>query len=380
MNILILSPFFRPNIGGVETHLDDLTKSLVNSNHSVNVITYTPLTTKIPNVLSHEKSLNLNIYRLRWIGRGLFLKFEPYFLLAFLYLFPMLFVYTFIFLLRNKVDVVHSHGLIATSISAFLSPIFRFRTVMSIHGTYNFRERIGLRAFSKLILLKIDRLLALSESSRKDFENTGVLSKKIGICTQWVDQDLFKPPKDPLEVRNRLDIDPEWFVILLVGRLIEKKGVRVLLEVAKKCKSNLKFFFVGTGPMEYLIHETSKKLSNVELKSKVSLNTLVDYYNSADIVVIPSQGHDEGFPRIVLESLSCGTPILAANRGCLPEAIDETVGIIVEPNVDKIYEKIIYLSKNKDKVKILRGNCRVYAEKRYSKSNVEIIINAYRGE
>lgn len=378
LTVLILSPFFRPNIGGVETHLSDLTECLRAKGHMVYVITYTPLTTRINEVPLREKLRNLEVHRVKWVGRGLFLKFEPYFMLQYLYLFPPLFMYTLIFMIRRKVDVVHAHGLIAASIAGPLSKLFKVRSIMSIHGIFNFRKRFLLRTLAKLVLSPLDLVLALSERSRKDLMSVGIPESKIVIYTQWVNQEIFKPLKDVGKVRERLGFRDKDFVILFVGRLLEKKGVGILLKVAEECSKDVKFLFIGTGPLEGEIMKVSERLGNVKLVGKVSVETLVNYYGVADLVAVPSQG-DEGFARVVLEALSCGTPVLAANKGCLPEMVNESVGKLLNPDLDHLREQIMHFYENRGGLKNLTANCRSYAEKRYSERNVELILKAYTG-
>ena len=91
--ILIISPFFYPNIGGVETHLSDLVKEL-SKKYKVFVHTYSPITTQNTSWQKKEKSKNLVIFRHGWFGKNLFHKLEKYSILQFLYLTPYLFLKT----------------------------------------------------------------------------------------------------------------------------------------------------------------------------------------------------------------------------------------------------------------------------------------------
>lgn len=87
MTVLILSPFFSPNVGGVEAHLNKLINCLNKRGIKVIVLTYQPLTTpaKGPAV---EKREGVEIRRIKWFGMGLFHRLEPYAILELLYLFP----------------------------------------------------------------------------------------------------------------------------------------------------------------------------------------------------------------------------------------------------------------------------------------------------
>ena len=83
--ILIICPFFHPNIGGVETHLSDLTKAL-SQKYQVFVQTYSPITTPNTDWKKIEKSKNLIIYRHHHFGKTLSHSLEKYPLLQFFYL------------------------------------------------------------------------------------------------------------------------------------------------------------------------------------------------------------------------------------------------------------------------------------------------------
>jgi len=91
---------------------------------------------------------------------------------------------------------------------------------------------------------------------------------------------------------------------------------------------------------------------------------------------VPSQ-YDEGFARVVLETLSSGRPIIASNLGCLPEMVDESVGFLINPTAKEITEKINFLFKNKKELEKLTMNTRPFALKRYSEKNAEKIVRSY---
>ena len=91
---------------------------------------------------------------------------------------------------------------------------------------------------------------------------------------------------------------------------------------------------------------------------------------------MPSQ-YPEGFARVVLESLSSGTPVLAASNGCLPEMITDQVGRLIEPDSLNYYKQIKLFQKNPDKLQALAKNCRPYAENRFSQKHALTIEKSY---
>jgi len=85
---------------------------------------------------------------------------------------------------------------------------------------------------------------------------------------------------------------------------------------------------------------------------------LIPYYQAADILVVPSQ-YDEAFGKVVIEALSCGTPVIGTNRGAMPNIITASVGRVVEPTVENIKREIEYLYYHPEVLSGLTKNCRV---------------------
>jgi glycosyltransferase involved in cell wall biosynthesis len=100
------------------------------------------------------------------------------------------------------------------------------------------------------------------------------------------------------------------------------------------------------------------------------------YYSAADVLIVPST-HEEGFGRVILESLACGTPIVGSNRGGIPDAVDKTVGMLLDITPENIVQSLEYLSTHKDKLDIMKKHTRQFAEKKYSNKNAEQIIKMY---
>jgi glycosyltransferase involved in cell wall biosynthesis len=110
--VLIVTPFFLPNIGGAETYVFELTEYLRTHGCEVNVLTYQPVTTPGARGARLEKRENITIRRYQWIGFNLFNKLEKYPFINFLYLTPYLLLRSFIWMLFNhkKVEVIDAQG------------------------------------------------------------------------------------------------------------------------------------------------------------------------------------------------------------------------------------------------------------------------------
>lgn len=377
MHVLMLSPFFRPNLGGQETHLNDLCEYLTSSEHQIDVITYLPLTTNVW-ARVFETSGNLRIRRIPWFGRGLFFKLEPHPELEFLYLAPAMLFCSLIFMLRygKRIDVIHAHGLNAAFVAKLLSKILRKRYVVSLHTIYELSKKPRLARLVKMVLSSSDIVLVLSKRLERELNVIG-LHGKTRVFTYWVNQSIFK-----LINKEKCKKELGWngeFIVLFVGRFLEVKGVRLLLEAAQRlsCFNRVSFAFIGNGPLVEEVKNASKSIKNMIYVGAVENRKLNLHYNAADMVIVPSLS-EEGFGRVILEALSCGTPVVASKRGGIPEALHPSVGILIEPTVDEIVGKIRYFCENQDSLLNLARNCRKYAEERFSERNAEIIEEGYR--
>ncbi|WP_309493603.1 glycosyltransferase family 4 protein [Candidatus Hecatella orcuttiae] len=375
--ILFITTGFRPNIGGLETHLDDLCNYLIKRNYRVYVIAPQPTITKVLGERIERKS-NLEIHRVYLFGH-LFYKLESYPQLKFLYFAPMLLIYSLFFMLKyhKKIDVIHAHGIISAFIVKILVKFFKKRTIISLHTIYNVDKKPILIKMLKTILNSFNTILTLSNRSKKELTYIGLDNKKIKVFTHWVNQEVFKP-LDKIWCKRKLGWNDK-FIVLFVGRLVEIKGVRLLIDIAKEfsCEKNVYFVFIGEGPLvKDMLRSNFYK--NVIYLGNVGEKHLAICYNAADLVVVPSI-YDEPFGRVLPEALSCGTPVIATNRSGISEILEPSVSVLVEPDVDKIKSQIIYFFKNRNELLQMSKNCRKFAEMLFSERNAKIIEESYKG-
>lgn len=374
--ILILTPFFHPNIGGVESYLHDLCEYLKNHGMVVYVLTYQPLTTRA-RAPAYEAEENLTIWRINWPGHNLFHRLEPYPILEFIYLTPCLFMFAFLLLLfrQRNFDVLHAQGLNAAFIVAILAKIFRKNAVMSTCAIYNFKQRILFSKIAGWVLNRMDKVLALGEYSKQELLSIGIPSRKIQTYHLWVDQTQYIPA-DKTAAKEKTGLK-EKFTVLFVGRFIKIKGIEVLIEAARTLDQAINFVFIGDeGPLLDYLEKEATQHDNIILVKGISGYKLIPYYQAADVLVVPSL-YNEAFGKVIIEALSCGTPVIGSNRGFIPHIINESVGRIVEPNTANIAREIEYLYRNPQTLSALTVNCRIYAENNFSERNIEVITRSY---
>lgn len=365
MKVLQLTAHFSPNIGGVETHLNDLVKALINRGWEVFVLTYRPLTTDAKWKM-YEKDKGVEIFRIPWLP-NLFYNLIKYPVLEFLYLLPGLFFVAPLVILVKNPSVIHVHGLVAGLVGVFWGRIFGKKVIISTHSIYHFPPQGLYRNFVKWIFKTADIVMGLSNQAVSEIKSLAP-GADVRKFTYWIDLNKFKVQIAKLKVKK--------FTVLFVGRLIEEKGILELLQAAKIWNKSINLVIIGSGPLEENIKYQILNTKNINFLGKVDNDKLPLYYSSADVLIVPSI-HEEGFGRVILEALACGTPIIGANRGAIPEAMDESVGKLIGISDENIKNAVEYFFENSDALKKLKGNCREFAERRYSESNVETIIRSY---
>lgn len=368
----MISPYFKPMVGGVETHLDDLCKFLKEHRYKVWVRTYKALGAKNRGASEGDDGL-INIHRLWWPDFDLIFKLESYPLLKFFYIFSGLFIDSFLFLIRNstKIDVIQAHGFIAAAMAVPLGKIFGKRVVINTHVGFNLSGGIMTQVI-KWTLKNADRVLVLTKGIKKSLVSIGIEKDKIDIYHYWVDQSIFNKVKD---AKRKLNWQNK-FVVLFVGRLIEVKGVNTIFKLTKDLKA-VTFVIAGSGPLSSSLQEEARRYENVIFLGKVNNRDLPFYYSGADVLLIPSkvikQEYEEGIPRVMIEALSCGLPVVSTRTGGIPDVFSDKIGFLTEESVRPMVRAVDTLYKNSRLLKQLSVKCRPYALKNFGPDNAEII-------
>lgn len=152
-------------------------------------------------------------------------------------------------------------------------------------------------------------------------------------------------------------IDTKIIKLLYVGRISPEKGISDLLHALNDLKqsSNIRYELLLVGPAAHGEKERLEKtVKNYELDNVVFIGPvgfgedLFEYYRQADIFVLPS--FVEGTPRVLIEAMAFGLPIVATNVGGVPDVISEGKnGLLVDPgNPESLSGAIQRLVNNND--------------------------------
>ena len=377
-NVLLITPFFLPNIGGAETYAFELVEYLREHRCFVNVLTYQPITTPGVKGEKVEKRDNLVIRRFKWIGFNLFGKLEKYPLINFIYLTPYLFIRSFLWMLFNsrQVDIIDAQGFNSACIAIVLRKFFRKKAVISVMSLYDFVPGSTLARLVRAVISKMDHVIVESDKSKEELISVGVDSRKITPYVEWLNLDVFKP-YDKAEMKSKLGL-PAQFTVLFVGRAIAIKGIDLIIESAKRLHNEpINFLFISNaGPLTDELVRLSSKSPNIMFLPGVPYNKLSEYEAAADVAVVPSR-YSENSAIAVLTAISCGTPVIASRVGAIPSLLTEEVGLLVEPSVDNFSSAILNLFEDRPKYTRMQSSCEGYAKKHFSIDNAATIYNVY---
>jgi glycosyltransferase involved in cell wall biosynthesis len=186
------------------------------------------------------------------------------------------------------------------------------------------------------------------------FDNYGIPHDKIEVIPNYVDTEKFKSAPN---CKKRFDI-------ICIGRLVEKKRNKLLLEAL--ADTQLKIHFIGSGRLKDELKSLANK-SGLELQITPSVEhtLLPQHINSSRIYV--NLASWEGHPKALIEAMACGCPCIGAKSpGIENLIIDGQTGLLVDPEHKQIYDAVERLLQDTELANRLGKNARDYASKHFS--------------
>ena len=186
----------------------------------------------------------------------------------------------------------------------------------------------------------------------------------------WIDLSKFYPHNTDL--RKKLNVEKDFIVLGVSQNWVSAKGIEDIKELAK-LRPNYKFLLVG-----HVFAESFPLPQNIITVGVVSsIQELSDYYATADAFINPSIR--ETFGKVTIESMACGTPVVAYGLTAIPELINDKTGFVCEyrdydsmiNGLDTIYKKgkisysqacIDFVKSNFEQNKLMNDYVQLYNE------------------
>jgi teichuronic acid biosynthesis glycosyltransferase TuaC len=163
-------------------------------------------------------------------------------------------------------------------------------------------------------------LVTVSGALRERLHELGARPERVTVLRNGVDLTWFLPADDRDGLRRALGLGANK-VLVSVGNLVELKGHHLVIEALRDL-AGMQLVVIGDGEMAPALRRLAERLgmdSRVVFTGRLGQDALRQYYQAADALVLASSR--EGWANVLLESMACGTPVVATPVGGSPEVV-----------------------------------------------------------
>ncbi|RAL05520.1 phosphatidylinositol N-acetylglucosaminyltransferase subunit A/GPI3 [Aspergillus ibericus CBS 121593] len=329
-NIAMVSDFFFPQPGGIESHIYQLSTKLIDRGHKVIIIT-------------HAYKGRTGV---RYLTNGLKVYHVPFFVIYRESTMPTVFSFFPIFrniVIREQIQIVHGHA----SLSSFCheailhARTMGLRTVFTDHSLFGFADAASIltNKLLKFILSDVDHVICVSHTCK---ENTVLRASldplMVSVIPNAVVAENFRPPEPRPMPRP---IAPNDIItIVVISRLFYNKGTDLLIAAIPRILAshpNVRFIIAGSGPKAI---DLEQMLERNVLQDKVEMLGSVRHEEVRDVMV---RGHiylhpslTEAFGTVLVEAASCGLYVVCTRVGGIPEVLPQHMTTFAKPEEDDI--------------------------------------------
>jgi glycosyltransferase involved in cell wall biosynthesis len=258
---------------------------------------------------------------------------------------------------RVKPDIFHIDEEpynLATFQAMWLARSQRIPTVVFTWQNLNRRYPPPFNLMERYVLNHADALLVGNSEAANVWQSKGYQGPMRLIPQFGVDPNIYYRRKrvnrrGKISVFKRRQVGPpsqSSLVIGYVGRLVEEKGIEILLHAVRKLKGPWMLQILGDGPDRKRLEHMAQWLGvapRVTFDQKMPSSHLPNYFSGLDVLVLPSltrANWKEQFGRVLIEAMACDVITVGAESGAIPEVIGDAGLTFPEGDVDALRERL----------------------------------------
>ncbi|KAI5462163.1 hypothetical protein BGZ63DRAFT_423461 [Mariannaea sp. PMI_226] len=382
-NIAMVSDFFFPQPGGIESHIYQLSTKLIDRGHKVIIITH---------AYDDRKGV-------RYLTNGLKVYHVPFFVIYRSATFPTVLscfpILRNIFI-RERIEIVHGHGSLSSLCHEAIlhGRTMGLRTVFTDHSLFGFADAASIltNKLLKFILSDVDHSICVSNTCK---ENTVLRASldplMVSVIPNAVVADNFRPRDYPVSSPQGSIFGPDtsspypppqrlgprdMITIVVISRLFYNKGTDLLIAAIPRVLENhpnTRFIIAGSGPkaidLEQMV-ETNVLQDRVEMLGPVRHEEVRDVMIRGHIYLHPSL--TEAFGTVIVEAASCGLYVVCTQVGGIPEVLPSHMTTFAKPEEDDVVTATCKAIKDMRAGKIRTEKFHDQVKKMYSWQNVAL--------
>lgn len=330
LNICLVSDFFCPNTGGVESHIYYLGQCLIGRGHKVIVVTH-----------AYGKRRGI-----RFLSNALKVYYLPFIVVYNSCILPTVFASLPILrqiFLKEQVQIVHGHSSFSVLAheAMFHAQMMGLPTVFTDHSLFGFADLSSIltNKLLQFITCNCDHIICVSHTSK---ENTVLRARlnprRVSVIPNAIYSEMFTPGTGS---KTRVD---SRITIVTVGRLVYRRGADLMAAIIPQICSrfeNVDFLVGGDGP---------KRIALEEMRDKHQLHHRVTLLGSIPHTQVPkvmTKGQiylncslTEAFCMTIVEAASCGLFIVSTRVGGIPEVLPDDMIRLMEPTSSSVFETL----------------------------------------
>ena len=315
--ILLVVPYTLPDYSGSGINAFQFGRFLKRNGEKASLLTFNRNLKR----KSKETIDGIRVRRIAYFNRNLLSKIFSLFLICPSYL---------VNILKHDIILIYGAHVIGYQILILFGSIFGKKTVLQSLllgaddiGSIQASNAGIFRSINRFVLKRTSLYFAINpEFARIHQEYLPKKCKQL-VCPQGFDPGYFYPATEQkyLEIREKMNIEPDTLVILSVGFIITRKGYHEVFESLAELDLDFKYYIVGEydfGRDHFLSNEAlrarkimdrGKRLLGDRLFFEGPRRQMLEYYQMSDIILFNAK--QEGTPNTLLEAMAAGRPVLA---------------------------------------------------------------------